>query len=303
MNMIRPVSVIPLISNSVMNNSFPNNFSMNLYTINVLSNEVHQFEKYCDAIVFDGLIIPRTIDINNIINIEISIGNTIMYTIPFDLLHNYIKLTPDNYLISIPNDLFNIDSNNKELKKNFIIPLVSLQHHNLLFKLNANSYTFNYQIITKNVYYQAQIRDQLRVSDIEIDIYQYQEFMINNNTTIINPKCISTGIYIKLNSKLIDYELYLDNYLTNKIPNDLIEYYSLLQHKKELFAENSISVEYVYFIPFNMLNTNLDGTINFSQISNVKINILTEDNEYEGKIYIKNINKIKIANGMAQLEF
>ena len=303
--MSRPVSLIQLIANGVMNDSFPNNYSMNLHLINAISNIPYQIEKYCDAIIFDGLIIPKInnqcFNINDIINIEIIIDETIIYNIPFDLLHNYIKTTNDDYLITIPNELVNFNSNNEILKNKLIIPLITLKNQNVLFKLNCiNIEKFNYQIITKNIYYQANLRTLLETSSHEIDIYQYQEFPLTNNINIINPKLLSTGIFIKVNSKLIDYELYLDNFLSNKISKGLFEYYSLLKYKNEpsidsyVYIDKPTKNEYLYFIPFNMIDNNIDGTINFSHINNVRINILTEDNIYDGKIYIKNVNKIKL---------
>jgi len=65
--------------------------------------------------------------------------------------------------------------------------------------------------------------------------------------------------------------------------------------------------EYIYYIPFNSnynsnsssINTN--GSINFSRLDMVKINIITQNNKYNGKIYIKNINRLRLMNGMGDI--
>ena len=108
----------------------------------------------------------------------------------------------------------------------------------------------------------------------------------------------------------------------------MFEYYSFLQYKHESWTkehENSLLLalnkklpvelisiidnyidkryEYLYYIPFNLLNNDYDGTISFAYGVNVKINIKTEDNKNEGKLYIKSINQLSFSNGTGRLLF
>lgn len=327
--MSEPGSLIPLIAIDAMNQFFLNNYAMNHDTLNAISNIQYQILKNSDIIIFDGLIIPKTVNLNNIKHIQVIIGGNIIYNIPFELIihHNNIKYTNNNYLITISNELLIFDSSNNLLKNNVSIPLVSLLYHNVHFQLSSNTDNFNYQIITKKLYFEDNIRHSLVLNQQEVDIYQYQEFPINTQSNIIYPDKISTGIYIKLNSKLTDYELCLNYHRQNYLSQDLIEYYSFLQYKKESWTKQHLKTlfytlnkylpneiilhiesfiekknEYMYYIPFGIDN-NIDCTINFNRIDIVHINIKTEEDKYDGCFYVKNVNKLRIINGMAGLVF
>jgi hypothetical protein len=325
------MSLIPLIANNAMNNIFPNTYSMSFNTLNATSNITHQIARNSDVIIFDGLIIPKSVNLNKIKDIQIIIGGSIIYNIPFKLIiikNNNIKYTNNNYLINIPNELFNFDSSHNVLKNNFSIPLISLVFHTVQFNLTfINQENFNYQIITKSIFLENNIRQSLAAGQHHYDIYQYQKFHITKASNIINPSCLSTGIYIMINSKLTEYKLYLNEHLVNEISKDLIEFYSFLQYKEEKwtkqhtntlyfslnkylpnelinYIENFIDKndEYIYYIPFGIDN-NINGTINYSRIDNVKINIKTEGNKYNGYVYFKNVNRLRIMSGMAGLSF
>ena len=54
--------------------------------------------------------------------------------------------------------------------------------------------------------------------------------------------------------------------------------------------------EYLYYIPFNLCNNTINGTINFSRIDNVKIKIETQNKKYNGRIYVKNIKDQSLNN-------
>lgn len=330
-NMTTQGGIIPLIANGAMNNIFPNTYSMTHTILNGVSNTSQQIQTMCDVIIFDGLIIPKSVNLNNIKDIQVIIGGGIIYNIPFELIlmkNNNIKSTNNDYLITIPKDLCNIDSSHNMLKNNFSIPLISLAYHMVLFNLTSkNNDYFNYQIITKSIYLENNIRQSLATGEHHFDIYQYQEFPISKKSNIIRPYHVSTGIYIIINSKLTDYQLSLNNSLNSHLTKELIEFYSFLVYRKEKWTKKHSNTlysslnkylpnelideitkfidkenEYMYYIPFGMDN-NINGTINFSRIDNVTINIKTEEDKYEGKFYVKNVNRLRIMSGMAALSF
>ena len=229
--MTQPGALLPLIAEGAMNQIFPNNYSTNFNLINATSNVNHIINRSSDAVIIDGLIIPKTVNLNKIQNFQIIIGGHIVFILPFDIINN-IKINNNNYIILIPKELLTFDSSNEYLKNNFIIPLVSLQFHDVQFHINSEEH-FNYQIITKNIHYQYYIRQSLATNQHNIDVYGYQEFEINNNEISISPSLLSTGLYIKLNNKLSNYQLYLNNYLNNEITEEMIELYNFMIKKKE----------------------------------------------------------------------
>ena len=322
--------VLSLIAVDAMNNLFPNNYSMNFDTINAASNIRYQIPRDCDVIIFDGLIIPKSINLNSIKNIRINIGGNIAYSIPFELIiiaNINMKSLDNNYLITIPNELLNFNSSNDILKNQFCIPLVSLTLHGVRFELNSSA-NFEYHIITKKIYLDTEVRQSLAQQPQNIDIYQYQEFPITNRSNIINPRFVSNGLYIKTESHMIEYELYLNGILHNKISKKLIDFYSFLQYKKtewtikksnQLYLSlykhlpNEIIYhiekfidkkgEYIYYIPFGMINNMSGGTINFSSLNHVRVQIKTNDDNYNGCIYVKNVNRLQIQGGMGGLRY
>ena len=115
--MTHPGLLIPLIAEGVMNTLFPNNYSTNFNLINAVSNINHLITSISDAIIIDGIIIPKTVNLCNIQNIEITIGGSIIFMLPFDIINNNIKISNNNYFISIPKELLIVDSDNNYLKK------------------------------------------------------------------------------------------------------------------------------------------------------------------------------------------
>lgn len=316
--------LMQLVATDIQNTVFPNNFSIELEIIDARTNWSFLLERTHDAIIIDALIIPKNVNLNNIKYIEILIGGQIIYNLPFELIKYNYDIIDDNYYITIPKELFIFDSNNNFLKDNFIIPLTSLVWHDIRFNLKSKD-SFSYQIMVKRVFFATEERHKLVQQLQTFNTYQYQELPVNVE---IHPTKICTGVYIKTNSPLIEYQLILNNLGCKKITKEMIQYYKFLKYKKELWSDNhrtalysglnnkipfqlinmidtciDKTTEYLYFIPFNLLNNNLDGTINFSNIDMARFNIKTEDNKNEGILYIKNVNILRIENGMGGLRF
>ena len=319
----------PLIIQGIQNNIFPNNFSSNFNLINTSSNVNYTINRDADAIIIDGLIIPKTVNLDKIKNIQLQIGGMIIFNLPFDIIDKKnIKVSNNNnnYIISIPKELLVFESSNEYFKNNFIIPLVSLASHIVQFNINSDEH-FDYKIITKNVYYDTNIRQSMITNPQYIDVYGYEEFQINSDMTTIHPNLISTGMYIKLNDILSNYKLYKNGMNTNEITEEIIEFYNFLikkdgwtdKHSLALYSslnnylppEMILHIEsfidknntYLYYIPFNLVNNNIEGTINFGMVDNIRVKIETCNKKYNGKFYVKNINRLQICDGMAGLKY
>lgn len=267
--------LISLVTND---NIYPSNYATQIETIDIKSNSTFYFSKINgDAIIFDGLIIPKSL---NIKNIQIIMNNNII-TVPFNVIYN-IKITSDNIIINLSPELFFLNNDNRMLIKNKLtLPLLN---NDIGFKLNSNE-CFDYKIIVNYVVYDTLPRLEIKNNDLEFDIYQYQKFSIKSNIIKLSPKMISNGLFIRLNSQLIKYEFFLQDYTHTKLSKDLIDFYSFLQY--------SSKDNYLYYIPFNVLS-DIDGNINFEKIESIEINLTTNDNNYNGYIYIKNLNKLII---------
>lgn len=315
---------IPLININRMNDIFPNNYSISNDISNQITNIKYTFIRYADTFILDAFIIPTSINLSDIIDFEIFFGNNIIWKIPFDIIKaNSTKIISDNYYIKIDNTLFIHKNDDASIIKNYYeFPL--LQFHIIDIRLNSKQ-NFRFQLITKNVFYQINIKNNFLYNNLELktDIYQYQYFPIIGSSNIINPHLVSIGIYIKTDQPIIEYKLLLNNMIYIKLSKYLIEFYNNLIYKKKSWSKkHSLTLEYtlnkifplelihmiekyieqkyeyLYYFPFGEF---IDCTVNFSKLDNVKIELLTENNMYNGSIIVKNINRLNIKNGIHNL--
>ncbi len=287
--------LIELVDSNASSQPFQNNMATKSHISSNKTNTGFRIDHVADIIILDGFIIPESINLNNINVFDIYCAGYLIYSIPFDIITaiSNIEIKNNQYFIKFPHELFNIDSNTQYLKKHLLFPIISVSHNDFSINLRANT-DFDYKIITKNIYYKDEIRRELtQPNKYHIDIYQYESFDINKESFVINANFISTGLYVITTSKLTFFKLYLNQNVSRYLSEDLIDFYSFLIYQKESDNIDTKS-KYVYFIPFNTLNNELDGVINFDRISNVQIDLTTKDNIYEGKIYNKYINRFKI---------
>lgn len=281
------------------NTTYPNNFSSQFNLINVKSNIHHKIVKQYDAIMIEGLIIPKTVNLNNIQDFKLQIQNEIEYfcTLPFDIIKHNVKTTETNYIISIPNELLCFNSNNNVFKDKFVLPLSVLEYHDYYMVLKSTD-SFDYQIITKLICYNPNLNKELTDTNypFTINIFQYEEELIeSDNIKMDRFGFLSVGVYIKLDSPLLNYKLYRNNDIVNEFTEELIEFSSSLIYKE---TNSDGEVEYLYYIPFNLCNNNVtDSSIKLNH-NNYRINLTTKDNRYNGKIYCKNMNGLRIMCGM-----
>lgn len=324
--------LLPLVATGVMNKTFPNNYSNTQNIIDCQSNISHHFIRSYDAVKIQGLIIPTKNNLNNITSIEINIGGNTIFSIPFDIIKaNNTMIIEDDYYITIPDEIFGIKfDENHMIKDKFLIPLICLQYHDVEIILIARDdnqfYNFNYQIMIHQIYYQSDIRKNiLQKNKSEDIIYQYQSFPIVSNSNTINPHLLMSGIYIKSLYSIIKYELLLNNIPYRSIEKNMILYNRYLQSKRSLWTKkHSLTLEYslntilpleiiymieeyvkdryeyLYYFPIADYN---DTTINCDKFDNIKINLISENGKYDGKIYVKNLNLLVIHDGIGGIRY
>ena len=323
--------LLPLVAIGEMNKTFPNNNSNTQNIIDCQSNISHSFIRSYDAVKIQGLIIPTKNNLNNITSIEINIGGNTIFSIPFDIIKaNNTMIIEDDYYITIPDEIFGNYYGDFVIKNKFLIPLICLRYHDVEFILIARDdnqfYNFNYQIMIHQIYYQSDIRkNMVQKNKSENIIYQYQSFPIVGNSNTIDPRLLMTGIYIKSLSSIIKYELLLNNILYRSIEKNMILYNRYLQSKRSLwtkkhsltleFSLNTIlpleiiymieeyvkdKYEYLYYFPIADYN---HITINCDKVDNIKINLISENEKYDGKIYVKNLNLLVIHDGIVGIRY
>lgn len=286
----------------------------------------------CDLMRLHTLLLPHDINLTKIHTFDIIIGGIYISRIPFSLMCKLSKIRQINNEIYIPID--------KNLLGEFDIYLILLDFHRVEINLISES-TFYYKLITNNITFPIDKRKDIKNSNAnQYKINQFQIFNIQNESNLIYPELISDGIFIEINSLIINFELILDGCLHTRLNNNLIEFYGNIVHKKNLWTrkcsltlefilnkilplelihhiENFVNyddydnTEYLYYFPFDLTNTHTNNIndinsqcmIHFSYIHNVDIKLKTINNIYHGKIYVKNKNILQYARGIAELIF
>ncbi len=288
-----------LVATNQMNDFFPVNYTVEIAKITATSNTLYTIPQYSDCVIFDGLVIPESVDLKTIEYIEFKTDDIVLYNIPFDVIlaDCTIKTVSNNYNITFPDNFMNFTNDKTQplIKSKFRLPIVALEPVHIVMKSTTN---FDYHIIVNNLCYQQEPRRNMATELLDFNIYQYQQIQLeaSGNTTLhgSNAKFISSGFYLKLNSPLVEYEIIHNGHPCGPVSKEIIDYYSFLKYSKDS--------TYIYYIPFNFLDST-DGTVNFTRIDVSKINIKTKNNDNTGVIYIKNINSLLIKNKKAVIRF
>lgn len=328
-NMPTSTNILPLTATGFFNKTLPIIYSHELVTEYLESSTWFSFPRNSDTFYIESIVIPIKINVFKIKNFEIKIGGSTIWKIPFSLLLNNVKIIDEKYYIPFNNDLLGKYNNDAlfEIKNKFEIPLAALTYHQVECKLNSDE-KFDYELLIENIFYAANERTKLHELQDEFLINQYQTFHITGTDNIIIPDHISTCIYVETSSPLIRYELVLANMVYMKMDDNMISYYDSLISKKKIWTnkhsltllftlkdilpnelikmiENYVtnSYKYLYKFPIGVDEDSLTGTINFSRLENVKINLMTQDGTNEGDVYIKNKNVLMINHGMGGVKF
>lgn len=273
---------------------------------NCTSNYPYNIPRNADAIQLEYLIIPSNINLNDITDIEIEIGGCRIWKIPFLILQKDAILKNDKYIIKIdPQLLYQTDTE-------YEILLKPLFRRNFSVYLHSDT-LFSYSLITNDIYHDESLQLFLKENVNKVTIYQYYEYKIDGQRNVIGSDGLTTNIYIKVNSKLLLYELYLDNHVFKRYDEDMMDCYNSLiyaegwtkDHKNALYyvlKRNGLCDDVIYIInnycnyseylySFPILNSGL----NMADI-HVAIKLKTKDDRYDGYICTQTINDLCILN-------
>lgn len=150
---------------------------------NSFSIEISQECIYTDIIQLNQIVVPNDQLLEQIDSFCIKIGESDIWTIPFELLcNNHVYKNNIDTKIDIPNDIFtfNSDNNNNSQNEKYIgLPLISLQHNKIQFIL-ASKNSFQYAITFNLIYLKRNERFALSNKSHYYNIFQYDTFKFEN---------------------------------------------------------------------------------------------------------------------------
>ena len=302
------------------------------------SNTLTNINGTSDIIMPLTIIIPNTVNLNNIIDMEIFIGRDMTWKIPFCLITGKIydsagpKKIGEYHFININDQLFgNLRDSRVFPREDMLgIPLVALQYRTLTLKLNSIN-NFNFKILCRQVSLQNSTKRKLIATQMEFYVFQYNASKLYSELHSIDMKCIFPGLYIKSADRIINYKLYINNQLYTSLSHELIEYYGCLKNTEVLWSKDhqiALTMALVNMIPIEIINIierfarpkntkehlycfpvsqymrkiKNDGTGNdtiyLTGMTDAAIEIRTENGIYDGYIYSVNLNKLRFFNGI-----
>jgi hypothetical protein len=260
------------------------------------SNKHFMLDRNCDAIIFDAFIIPNNVNLCDITSFQIMIGGTIIFDIPWDIIKiNSVRLIDTNYYVSICDKIFSPQFNdNLVIKNKFIFPLVSSQKQDIYFVLISKDNNFEYKIMVNNIFYNSPVRKYLSDDKSYYFINEYRRFEITHRETYIGPESFLNGFYVKTTSPIVNYRLLMNGdgnfyVFMNKDKNSISHNNNLQNityHKNENGIDNHIA-EYIYWFPIDKYNEHGRA---FRSL--YKIELKTQDDTYNGMIYMKTMNEL-----------
>ena len=307
---------------------FPIKYSISRQILDINSNTSIEIIRNIDTIIINGLIIDKR-DYYNLKNFQITIGNNIIWNVPL-ILFNSIREIDENYiLLKIDNIILGKNNNQDFLIKNKLeIPVVNIVYHNILINITAKTDNIPIKLLYENIYYNRNERLKLlKNRDYDIILNQYQIFNFKSKISSLNPILPSSAVYVISKDKIINYQLsFFDGHVHTEYDRYKIIYYNSLikklnrRYKYDTYKiilskviKNNDIIEsilgymnfdyYLYCFPFGIDENDNLTNINFNNINDVKIKLLTENDIYDGYYIIKNNNILKIKDGISNILF
>jgi hypothetical protein len=257
--------------------------------IECASNKHIMLNRNSDAIIFDAFIIPNDVELCDITSFQIIIGGMKIIDVFWDTIKiNSVKVIDKYYYVSIRDELFSPQFNDKLVIKNkFIFPLVSSLQQDIYFVLVSKDNNFEYKVMVNYVFYNEPVRKYLSDDKSYYFINQYRTFQITQRETCIGYESFVNGFYVKTTSPIINYNLLMMGYNSNFFVNmnkdeNAISYSNNLQ--ETIHNKHNIT-EYIYWFPIDKYNSK-----KLAHRSFFKIELRTQNNMYDGVIYMKTMN-------------
>jgi len=315
------------------NKLFSNAYAIQSKLINANSASAYTIPYTSDGIHIQSLIIPISVNVNEIVSLQIQNNGNIIWNIPFDIIMmKKMKTINNNFYITNLDDLFGNLFDSRFLIDNKNILFLIMLFSSFTFQLITKDkyYNFDYKILFNEIFYQSNIRQLLASNLLINNIYTYNTIPIHKNIINIRNGLIN-GFYIKINDPIINFKLSLNNQIMVEYKEDLIDCLSMLQHKKVNWTEKqSLALRYslnkilplelifmiedyvdktnnfIYYFPlsaFDTININngdkkdYDPIINANLCKDVLITIVTKNNVYDGEVYVKQKNQLMYKDG------
>ena len=318
--------LLQLVAYNSVNNYFPINYSLTPY--NILSNTDNPLiiTRTFDSILINGFVI-KSCDINNIKNLQIIFGGSIIYSMPMNLLlmTSRIIYNNNNYHIIINKKLFFND--HPEI---FMIAL-SYMPVTVVFKTRKNI-SIDYELMLLGKQYQTEQRREYEQNLISNEIYQYQTFKIKTNeVTKIKPKLVTTNIFVETRYPITNFKLSANGISVFDYNANMIVFRQCLITKRKLWSKKhllALKFSLGMFIPLDIIkeieaycisndvflycfcisseswqNTDPNATFNFTRIDETKILIETLNNDNKCKVYFQNYNILHYTSGLAGIKY
>ncbi len=196
------------------------------------SNAFFTLSSPSDAVYLEAILIPTSVSLSSITNLEIEVNGQNFWNIPFSLvlLYSHVKIRDNFYHITLNNtmfgdlkavrqkdfieikkditcpEMFDASPNMFTSKDKFEIPLSQFMMCNI--RLNTET-VFDVNLFVGNISYPSKYIDKI-YEGTEIIVNQYQFEDIDNNQIRLNFNLPSVGIYVELDDKLLSYTLTLD---------------------------------------------------------------------------------------------
>jgi hypothetical protein len=332
---------------------FPIKYSINAQILDINSNTSIEIIRNIDTIIINGLIIDKR-DYYNLKNLQITIGNSIIWNVPLILFNSIREIDENHILLKIDNIILGKNNNQDFLIKNRLeiaspwggyyareipsplrggyyaleIPVVNLVYQNIFINITAKTDNIPIKLLYENIYYNTNERLKLlKNHDYDISINQYQIFNFKSKILLLNPILPSSAVYVISKDKIINYQLsFFDGHVHTEYDRYKIIYYNSLIKKlnrrykyesyktilNKVIKDNNIIESilgyiifdyYLYCFPFGIDENDNLTNINFNNINDVKIKLLTENDIYDGYYIIKNYNILKIKDGISDILF
>lgn len=234
-------NLVPLVC--AVNETYPVDYARHPNEIKLRSNTPHDLIKMSDTIIFNALIIQCHVNLNLIRDITITIRNknndiTNVWIIPFDMIRiNNTNIIDNEYFVTIKNKLLGFTTDKKLLIKDALeIPVLAINEQRITFIMNS-VYDFDFELLVESIFYQDQIRRLIYREKIEQYIYQYQQYTITQNTTVIKSNLMSIGVYIKISDMITKLSFCYCSASMLSLSKRQIDYYRYLINKKVLWSK------------------------------------------------------------------
>lgn len=290
-------------------------------------NMLNRITSTCEIITIKTIVLPTSINVNYI-NFKI-IGYDTLWSIPLSLLFKTNKLfeKKGKYYLELVQDIFG------EIEG---IQMISLMYQPIYISMetstNIDVNDTIFKFIIQEKYHNFDVRREMAMSTHAFRVNQYYDFKLDNSIHMMNMRGHISGVFIELSSPLTSCKLSTYDGDLIYYDSDLIIAYRLLIHKKHMwsnkhklmltFSLNKILLtdiineidnyckeyEYLYWIPFDAnaldkdIYCNSIGAINFSLLNDIRLQITTEDDNYNGKVYLRGINTLVYMDGLCALK-